>query len=79
MSDDEIVTFVAAHLGECARIRHVLLEEMRIHRQIDTATSMLRSGMPRSEAQVALRERFGISRRTAYRILDAALDQKGKT
>jgi len=40
---------------------------------------MLRSGMPRSEAQVALRERFGISRRTAYRILDAALDQKGKT
>ena len=78
MSDEEIVTFFAAHLGD-ARIRRVILDEMRISRQVDTAVSLLRSGMPRAEAQAVLRERFGISRPTAYRILDAALDQKGKT
>jgi hypothetical protein len=43
--------------------------------KLATAAMMLRTGQSRAEAREALMERYGVSRRTAYRILQAAIDQ----
>ncbi|MBF0256353.1 MAG: hypothetical protein HQL47_07805 [Gammaproteobacteria bacterium] len=39
------------------------------------AAQMLRSGVGRPQAYQMLQRRFGISRRSAYRLIDAALDE----
>ncbi len=45
------------------------------HKMIMTARHMLSQGMQRNQARDALMERFAISRRSAYRILEAAINQ----
>jgi len=43
--------------------------------KLATAALLLRMGRGRAEAREVLMQRYGVSRRTAYRILQAAIDQ----
>lgn len=45
-----------------------------IHYRAETARSILSGGNTQSETRDALCQRFGISRRTAYRLIASALD-----
>lgn len=46
------------------------------HYQVATAAQMLTQGLSRADASVHLCTRFGITRRTAYRLLCAAIDSR---
>ncbi len=84
MSHDEIITKLPALLGDNYFRYRVLLTLQRlgiwhvdrgaiIAMRVHVAATLLSDGMPRSEAREALQVRFGVSRRSAYRLLDKAL------
>ena len=53
----------------------VLGHEAAVRRyRVEVARRLVRDGMHRREAREVLQIRFGVSRRTAYRLLDAAND-----
>lgn len=47
-----------------------------IHYRAEAAERMLASGLYRSQVRQALQERFGVSRRSAYRLIQRALDAR---
>jgi len=86
MSNEEIIrrlpnlicdrTFISALAAELRRSSVGHLQIYRCERNkilVSTATSLLTAGMGRSGTREALQERFGVSRRTAYRLIDEAL------
>lgn len=61
-----------------ARVRDLVssfLPRARVARRVQVAARMLREGTKRRDTAFALQERFGVSRKTSYRYLEAALCQ----
>lgn len=85
MTPDETLTHIDALLRENHAFRARLVALMVraglyharsavVMQRAQAAAAMLDAGSRRNEAQGALRERYGISRSTAYRSLEKALD-----
>ena len=77
MNDNEALAFLeraAASPRVAAGLLDLVLGHVVAVRRyrVEVARRLVRDGMPRREAREVLQRRFGVSRRTAYRLLDAA-------
>jgi hypothetical protein len=80
-----LLSTVSREIRSDALFRYALLMDLKlagvfhidrravIAMRIDAAGKMLAAKMTRPEARQALQERFGVSRRTAYNLIDSAL------
>lgn len=74
IEDDDFKALLLSTLAKSRLIRESI--DVIRHYRIKTAISLLESGMRRSEVVQALITRLGVSRKTAYNIINAAINSK---
>lgn len=85
---EQALYYVMSYLKQDGYCRFLVLKELRrlgvwhidraalLAARVQEAVKLLGTGMSRAEARAVLMERLGVSRRTAYKLLEIALNRR---